>query len=44
MADPNATLANDVRQAHAIAVADGHAWDPKGEYPISVWMKLKQQH
>ena len=44
MADPNAALANDARQAHAIAVADGHAWDPKGEYPVSVWMKLKQQH
>lgn len=41
MADPSAALAHDVRQAHAIAVADGYEWDPKGEYPVSVWMKLK---
>ena len=36
-----AALAADVRQAHAIAVADGLDWDPNAEYPASVWVKLK---
>ena len=37
-----ATLAADVRQAHAIAVADGLDWDPNGEYPASVRSQFRR--
>ena len=40
LADPPSALAPLTRRAHAVAVAAGHAWNPAGRYPISVWNEV----
>ena len=40
MTDPATQLKPATREAHVVAVLAGLGWNPKGRYPLHIWMQL----